>query len=129
MEFIKGGSHMHRQVVEWVTANVPGDSWVGAVQTGTLGFFHDRTINLDGKVNPDALRVLMKQGHILDYVVESEIDYIADWVGMADWVHMDMSPEFSRQFEIVVRDEALNLGVLRQNRSSNEDPWRDEVSQ
>ena len=113
MEFIKGGSHMHRQVVEWVNANVPSEMWVGAPQTGTLGFFHDRTINLDGKVNPEALRVLMKEGHILDYVVESKIDYIADWVGMADWVHMDVSPEFSRQFEIVVRDEALNLGVLR----------------
>ena len=50
---------------------------------------------------------------ILDYVVEATIDCIADWVCMADWVHMEMSPEFSRRFEIVVRDEALNLGVLR----------------
>jgi hypothetical protein len=113
MQYRNGSSHMHRQVVEWVESNVPSETWVGAPQTGTLGFFHDRTINLDGKVNPEALRVLMSEGHILDYVVDSKIEYIADWVGMADWVHMDMSPEFSRQFEIVVRDEALNLGVLR----------------
>ena len=35
--------------VRWVDANVPDDVWVGARQTGTLGFFHDRTLGLDGQ--------------------------------------------------------------------------------
>src|SRR5262249_16444442 len=54
--YLRGTNQGHFQVVEWVERNVPDDVWVGAVQTGTLGFFHDRTLNLDGKVNPDALK-------------------------------------------------------------------------
>jgi hypothetical protein len=112
-DFRKGQTHMHRQVVEWVQKNVASSVWVGAVQTGTLGFFHDRTINLDGKVNPEALRVLVKEGNILGYVLRSKIQYIADWVGMAEWVKFEYAGEFARQFEVVVKDEPANLAVLR----------------
>ena len=104
---------MHKQVVDWVQTNVPAQVWVGAVQTGTLGYFHNRTINLDGKVNPEALRVLLREGHILNYVLDSKIDYIADWVGMADWVNIKGSPRFGREFEVAVKNESLNLAVLR----------------
>jgi hypothetical protein len=45
----------HFQVVQWVSDHVSPETWVGAPQSGTLGYFHDRTINLDGKVNPLAL--------------------------------------------------------------------------
>ena len=104
---------MHRQVVKWVQGNVSELHWVGAPQTGTLGFFHDRTINLDGKVNPYALRAILEKGNVLEYVRNSEIDYIADWYGMADWVKMKSDPQFAKEFEVVVRDEQANLGVLR----------------
>jgi hypothetical protein len=115
--FSPGTAHMHKQVVEWVSANVPEDTWVGAPQTGTLGYFHDKTINLDGKVNPYALRVLLEEGHILNYVVESQIDYIADWVGMADWIdRSDLSRSFVEQFELVLKDEQRNLAVLKRVR-------------
>jgi hypothetical protein len=114
--YSKGTSQMHKQVVEWVQKNVPESQWVGAPQTGALGFFHDRTINLDGKVNPDALRAILDRGHVLEYVRKSRIDYIADWYGMADWVKMKHSPQFGQEFEVVVRDEQANLGVLRRIR-------------
>lgn len=107
----KGTSQMHKQVVEWVQKNVSDSQWVGATQTGTLGFFHDRTINLDGKVNPVALRAILQKGHVLEYARNSKIDYVADWYGMADWVKHD--PQFAKEFEVVVRDEQVNLGVLR----------------
>ena len=81
----------HFQVVDWVTANVAEDEWVGAVQTGTVGYWHDRTINLDGKVNPDALHVLLTEGHVLNYVVDSQITYLADWEGIATWVTDEMA--------------------------------------
>jgi hypothetical protein len=108
------GAHQqgHFQVVEWVRENVPEEAWVGAVQTGTLGYWHDRTINLDGKVNPAALATLLEQGHILDYVVDSRIDYLADWSGIAGWVERG-NPRFAGAFEVVVEDPARNLGVLR----------------
>jgi len=105
----------HFQVVDWVAENVPDTTWVGAVQTGTLGYWHDRTINLDGKVNPDALRELRKTGNFLNYILNSKIEYLADWAGIADWTTTGNvgNAEFSRRFEVVVRDDERNLGVLR----------------
>ncbi len=105
----------HFQVVDWVQENVPEDVWVGAVQTGTLGYWRDRTINLDGKVNPNALRALEEEGDVFNYVLGSEIQYIADWSGIADWPTSEGNRDtyFAKVFEVVVRDEPANLGVLR----------------
>jgi hypothetical protein len=111
-----GTSHMHFQVVEWTKSHVAEQQWMAAVQTGTLGFFHDRTVNLDGKVNPDALKHLIA-GTTARYVVEGRfgpgqgaIEYLADWVGIARWIAND---PISREFKLVVDDAALNLGVLQ----------------
>ena len=100
----------HFQVVDWVDRHVPTDTWVGAVQTGTLGYWHDRTINLDGKVNPEALEARREQGHVLDYVVASEISILADWIGIAGWVENE---GFGADFEVIVEDPTANLSVLR----------------
>ena len=107
--YIDGARHPHFQVVEWVATNVPSSTWVGAPQAGTLGFFHDRTINLDGKVNPDALRA-RREERLLEYVVASPIDFIVDWEGMAGWID---EPVLAPHFELVVHDPARNLAVLR----------------
>ncbi len=105
----------HFQVVEWVQQNVADEAWVGAIQTGTLGYWHDRTINLDGKVNPDALRALQEEGNVLDYVLNSPIEYLADWHGIATWTTTGNmgNTAFSDSFEVVVEDPARNLGVLK----------------
>lgn len=103
----------HGQVVRWVQANVPEVAWVGAVQTGTLGYWHDRTINLDGKVNPRALAERREKGTVLPYVVnDSQIDYIVDWAGVGGWIERD-DGGFSEAFDLVIRDEAANLAVMR----------------
>ena len=104
--------HEHFQVVRWVEENTTPATWVGAVQTGTLGYWHDRTINLDGKVNPEALQARITDGHVLGYVVDSRIDVIADWAGVAEW---GRRPEagFAEAFEVIVEDPDANLGVLR----------------
>lgn len=104
--------HEHFQVVDWVDAHVAEDTWVGAVQTGTLGYWHDRTINLDGKVNPAALAALRAQGDVLDYVVDSPIQYLADWTGLAGWVDRG-NARFSEAFEVLVDEPERNLSVLR----------------
>jgi hypothetical protein len=101
----------HFQVVSWIEHNVPDTVWIGAVQTGTLGYWHDRTINLDGKVNPEALADRVTKGHVLDYVVASEIDYLADWNGIASWTDRPV-PAFAEAFEVVIDDPEANLGVL-----------------
>ncbi|MEO1471505.1 MAG: hypothetical protein AAFV86_20900 [Pseudomonadota bacterium] len=101
----------HFQVVRWVEENVGDETWVGAVQTGTLGYWHDRTLNLDGKVNPDALRARMETGSVREYVVASPIQYLADWPGILLWMEDETSP-LAQAFEIAVHDERARLVVL-----------------
>jgi hypothetical protein len=102
--------HMHFQVVTWVESNTSDDEWVGAIQSGTVGFFHDRTINLDGKTNPAALRARFAN-RMRDYVLASPIKYLADWSGIASW-HTWLEPSF----QVVVDDPIANLGVLKRQR-------------
>jgi hypothetical protein len=108
--YLRGVPHQHFQVVRWVEENVPDATWVAAIQTGTLGYFHDRTLNLDGKVNPEALRARAER-RIPAYVLEKDVRFLADWVGIVQWA--EWYPEIRDHFEVVVRDPAANLGVLR----------------
>jgi hypothetical protein len=110
--FVNGTQHMHFHVVEWVSENVPTGSWVAAPQTGTLGYFHDRTINLDGKVNPEALVARGYGGEpnrIPQYVIEKNIDYLADWEGLAIWQKI---PIIDQYFSLVVHDPARGYNGL-----------------
>lgn len=107
--YLAGDRHQHFQVVAWVRENVPEDTWVAAVQTGTLGYFHERTINLDGKVNLAAYEAIT-EGRLHAYVVASEAEYLVDWVGITEWMR---EPEIAAAFEVVVRDPERNLGALR----------------
>ncbi|HSC87799.1 MAG TPA: hypothetical protein VLC09_11035 [Polyangiaceae bacterium] len=112
----QGTQHMHFQVVDFVDRHAGEDVWVAAIQTGTLGFFHEKTVNLDGKVNPEALRMALGK-HTPDYVVNARfgpehrpIEWLADWEAIADWIAYE---PISSTFELVVRDEAHRLGVLK----------------
>ncbi len=99
----------HFQAVEWIEQNVPDNVWIAAVQTGTVGFFHDRTYNLDGKVSPAALEARLED-RIFDYVLERPIEYLIDWAGIASWVE---DKRMAPHFDLVVLDEDRNLAVLR----------------
>jgi hypothetical protein len=107
-----GMNNGHFQVVEWVDEHVPDDVWVGAIQTGTLGFFHDRTYNLDGKVSPDALEARLDD-RIFEYVLERPTRYLVDWVGIASWLDDE---RLAQHFELMVVDERSNLAVLRRTK-------------
>jgi hypothetical protein len=54
------------------------DTRVGMYQSGTASFVAPNVVNLDGKVNPDALhaRVSDSIGH---YIVSERLEYLADW--------------------------------------------------
>lgn len=105
----QGGHHQHFQVVEWVEHNVPDAAWVGAIQSGTLGFFHDRTLNLDGKVNPLALEA-RRHDAIDRYVADSEIDYLVDWIDILAW---NQRAIVASTFEVRVAHADQNLAALR----------------
>lgn len=104
-----GRHHPHFHVVRWVERHVPDDVWVGAVQTGTLGYFHDRTLNLDGKVNPEALEARRTRS-LAAYILASDIQVLADWRGIVS-LHRRF-PGIAAQFRVVVDDRERDLGVL-----------------
>ena len=106
-----GSQHMHWHVVQWTEANVRDETWVGAIQTGTLGYFHDRTINLDGKVNPFAYEARTRD-RIPEYIVKSDIEYLIDWQSILEW---HSATTLNQSFHIVV-DETngyRGLGVMK----------------
>jgi len=59
---------------------VPDEEYVAAANSGTLGYFRERVVNLDGKVNPDALKFKNKIGV---YLKEREIPWFCDWPDVA----------------------------------------------
>lgn len=113
-----GGRHPHFQVVDWLRTHALESNWVGAPQSGTVGYFHDRTINLDGKVNPGALAARKRHG-VAQYVVDSEIEYVADWEAIAadvplPGVTLTMGdPPMGQYFEVLVDDKESNLAILK----------------
>ena len=62
----------------WIAESLPPTATVGMFQSGTTAFFNSNVVNLDGKVNADALRAL-QQGRISRYVDSMEFDYLIDW--------------------------------------------------
>lgn len=62
----------------WVEKNSSPDDTIGVFQSGAVGYFSNRrVINLDGKVNRDALRAI-KTGRLGDYLREEGIDIVVD---------------------------------------------------
>lgn len=54
---------------------VPTQEYVASFQTGTLGYFRDRVVNLDGKVNPKAIE---HRSNLLEYLHENRIEWFCD---------------------------------------------------
>ena len=110
--FHKAARHQHWQVVEFVRG-VPEATWVAAVQTGTLGYFHDRTLNLDGKVNPEALTALLEgEAAWHRYIANGKAEYVIDWVGIARFA-VDHPDAYGGKMEVLIEDDHQNLAVLR----------------
>jgi hypothetical protein len=71
-----------REQVTMVEERVPPGARVGARQSGTLGYFRENVVNLDGKVNEEALS---RQADLMAYAEEQGIEWVCDWPGMAPW--------------------------------------------
>ncbi|MCV6636713.1 hypothetical protein [Candidatus Albibeggiatoa sp. nov. NOAA] len=121
-DILKPRRHLHFQVVEWVQNNVDKQQWIGAVQSGAVGYFHDRTINLDGKVNPYALEA-RKQKKLPEYIIEQKLAYVADWAGLMLWLKLGypkitagQQVELLKYYRVVEHDENKNLAVFKRYR-------------
>ena len=71
-----GGNTVYHDQVALARRYVPEGERVAGGQTGTLGYFHPRVVNLDGKVNRDALAY---QEHMWDYLRAQNIKWFIDW--------------------------------------------------
>jgi hypothetical protein len=84
------GTIMFWDQLELVRANVPPEEWVAAGQSGTLGFFRPRVLNMDGKVNPEARAYA---GHATDYLKARGVRWFVDW----EWyLHRALGPDPER---------------------------------
>lgn len=64
-----------------IHAYVPDSEWVAAGQTGTLGYFRPRVLNLDGKVNPGAWAA---RADIPGYLARERVRWFCDWPWFID---------------------------------------------
>ncbi|MFZ0962459.1 MAG: hypothetical protein WAO35_16300, partial [Terriglobia bacterium] len=97
-----------RQQMALVQKYVPADAWVAAGQTGTLGFFRSRVVNLDGKVNGAALRF---QHTMPLYLRQIDVDYVCDF---PEEIHryLGMHPE-AIGWTMVARESDFELWQFR----------------
>jgi hypothetical protein len=65
-------------IARWVEANTSEDETIGVFQSGTIGYLSNRrVVNLDGKVNGEALSAL-RQGRLEDYINGVGVDVLLD---------------------------------------------------
>jgi len=69
------GNLLYKEQLALVAENIKPDVVVSAGQSGTLGFFRDKVVNLDGKVNAEALSY---QNQIWDYLKRLRISWFCD---------------------------------------------------
>jgi len=79
--FVGIGNPCYRDQLELVETHVPQNAWVAAGQSGTLGYFRNHVINLDGKVNPVALEYQRKMP---EYLRQLHVNYLCDWQDYVD---------------------------------------------
>jgi len=76
--------HSGQMVLDFpLNAQLFEDSWasqrrIGAQQSGVLGFFHQNVVNLDGKIDAEALKSL-RENRLGAYVERERIDVLVDW--------------------------------------------------
>lgn len=65
-------------VARWVEQNTAPDETIGVFQSGTIGYLSNRrVVNLDGKVNGDALTAL-RNGSLEEYIHDAGVDVLMD---------------------------------------------------
>jgi hypothetical protein len=69
------GNESFEQQLRLVRQHVSDSETVAAYQTGTLGYFRDHVLNLDGKVNPEALR---QRKRIPQYLAEKQVNWCCE---------------------------------------------------
>ena len=100
----------YRDQYLWVDKHLSADRPViGAGQTGTLGYFVRSVVNLDGKVNHEAMRAL-RSGTIDQYILDRGIEILIDWPEYLEKNFLTY-PRLGKRF--VEIDRSGDFGVFR----------------
>lgn len=92
-------------IAKWVRAHTEKGDTVGIFQCGTVGYLSDRkVINLDGKVNREALCAL-KNGCLEDYIQQEGIDVVIDNANVID-IFLDPACRSKAQSYTQIPDES-----------------------
>ncbi|UCG51236.1 MAG: glycosyltransferase family 39 protein [Candidatus Latescibacterota bacterium] len=92
-------------VAKWVEANTLPDDTIGVFQSGAIGYLSDRkVINLDGKVNRDALEAL-KDKRLDEYLRKEGVDVVIDNANVLD---LFLTPSFGNPPS---KDDLTTLGL------------------
>jgi hypothetical protein len=79
--------------------------WIASPETGLLGYYHRRTINLDGKTNVEALRA-RQSGSTVEYLSSTDARFTVDGWGafntQIDGVVIAQDSKFLAEWELVV---------------------------
>jgi hypothetical protein len=71
-------------VARWIREEVPAPVRIGVLQSGIVGYYAGRPIaNLDGKVNPEAMRAL-RDARMADYLERERIEIFGDWEDLVE---------------------------------------------
>lgn len=104
-----GDEHKQKQLWQWVDSNVDESVWVAGWQTGIVGYFHDKTINLDGKVNPDALASILSN-YSDGYMRDLKAEYILDWKSIVR--KEDHFKAVDEYYEVIFEKDTPSIAVL-----------------
>jgi hypothetical protein len=107
---LQNGNYQFLNVVDWIAHNTEPDARIGIFNCGAIGYFSDRRIvDLDGKVNSEALHAL-RAGRVPAYVESQRLDYVIDheWI-LRRFLHLDRPAADGLAYEQVARDSDLGV--------------------
>ncbi|TAL69762.1 MAG: hypothetical protein EPN82_03840 [Bacteroidetes bacterium] len=82
-------SQFYKYQLPLVTKYVPSNEIASSTQSGTLGFFRNKVLNLDGKVNNEVLKY---KNNIPEYLAMKKVSWFCDWKSFAD-IYLGKNPE------------------------------------
>lgn len=98
------GNPMLREQMSLVDKYVPPNEVVAAGQSGTIGYLREKVVNLDGKVNPQALAY---QSRMWEYLPLVHATWLCDWPSYIHRYLGDHPEEHGWRF--IARDGAFDL--------------------
>jgi hypothetical protein len=85
------------------------NSLIGMEQSGTTAFMSDNIVNLDGKVDFEALKA-KQRGDIGSYIVARDLEYLADWSELVEPM-VASAAQHGARYEPV--DSAMNVIIYK----------------